>query len=250
MGLFDFFRKQRTPADKPKGGMKKEISSLEKAGLLFFKNQKYASALVVFEKLVTEEPHNSNAWYGIGNAIAQLCNEKKRPDLLPFALAAFKKAIQTNGGSHRISEEFSETIIRTLQLGENEVNGIVPMNPEQLTLLIEEFKIGRDELVSEFAGLTADKMVIVMFLGDSGQQVFFPYLKQAVLNETDIDVRYAALKRLRFYKGHPELEDLFSRAISSQKSDELEPYLSMALHAMDEPWAEKFKGPAYKNIFK
>ena len=59
--------------------------------------------------------------------------------------------------------------------------------------------------IEEFPKLTSDdRMEVIMILGDSGKLEFFPFLKYAIQNDTDIDVKFAAMKRIHLFKNHPD----------------------------------------------
>ena len=48
--------------------------------------------------------------------------------------------------------------------------------------------------IEEFPKLNSDDRIgVIMLLGDSGKLEFFPFLKYAIENDNDIDVKFAAL---------------------------------------------------------
>jgi hypothetical protein len=73
------------------------------------------------------------------------------------------------------------------------------------------------------------RMVIVMKIGDSGQQKYFHILKYALLHDYDSHVKFAVLKRIHLFKGHPELEPLLLALKQDGRGSWYEPYFSMAL---------------------
>jgi len=82
----------------------------------------------------------------------------------------------------------------------------------------------------KFASLSSDERLgAIMSLGDTGQNKFFDLLKFSILSDPDIDIRFAALKRIHLFKEHPDLIPFLKSLNEQIKYPKLEPYLSMAL---------------------
>lgn len=82
----------------------------------------------------------------------------------------------------------------------------------------------------KFASLSSDERLgAIMSLGDTGQNKFFDLLKFSIQSDPDIDVRFAALKRIHLFKEHPDLIPFLKSLSEDNKQPNLEPYLSMAL---------------------
>jgi hypothetical protein len=75
----------------------------------------------------------------------------------------------------------------------------------------------------------AERISIIMFLGDSGNPVYFPFLKYAILSDKDPNVKFAALKRIHFFKDHPDTISMFTELKNNGNLKNFEPYFSMAL---------------------
>lgn len=73
------------------------------------------------------------------------------------------------------------------------------------------------------------RMQAVIIIGDSAQVQFYEFMKWCVLQDPDLNVRLAALKRLPNYVAQSDLALFLTELDSSKKSIELEPYYSMAL---------------------
>ena len=78
-----------------------------------------------------------------------------------------------------------------------------------------------------------------MSLGDTGQNKFFNLLRFSIQSDPDIDVRFAALKRIHLFTEHPELIP-FLKSLSKYDKPNLEPYLSMALRRVGVISQEEF----------
>lgn len=82
----------------------------------------------------------------------------------------------------------------------------------------------------KFASLSSDERLgAIMSLGDTGQSKFFELLKFSIESDPDIDVRFAALKRIHLFKENAELISFLKSLREGDKRQSLEPYLSMAL---------------------
>lgn len=82
----------------------------------------------------------------------------------------------------------------------------------------------------KFASLNSDeRLEAIMSLGDTGQNKYFDLLKFSIQSDPDIDVRFAALKRIHLFKEHPDLIPFLKSLSEDDKQPNLEPYLSMAL---------------------
>lgn len=84
--------------------------------------------------------------------------------------------------------------------------------------------------IEEFPKLNSDdRMEVIMILGDNGNLDFFPFIKYAIENDSDIDVKFAALKRVHLFKNHPETIQMLTELKNNGAGEKFEPYFSMAL---------------------
>lgn len=82
----------------------------------------------------------------------------------------------------------------------------------------------------KFASLSSDERLgAIMSIGDTGQSKFFGLLKFSIQSDPDIDVRFAALKRIHLFKENADLIPFLNSLSEDGKKSNLEPYLSMAL---------------------
>lgn len=84
--------------------------------------------------------------------------------------------------------------------------------------------------IEEFAQLNAlDRMGIIMTVGETGKSEYFHFLKYAILNDPDLNVKFAALKRIHLFKHNTEVIPMLTEIKNSDGGENLEPYFSMAL---------------------
>lgn len=84
--------------------------------------------------------------------------------------------------------------------------------------------------IEDFPKLNSEERLgIIMVLGDSGKLEFFPFINYAIRNDTDIDVTFAALKRVHNFRNHPDTISMLTELKDSGIGEKFEPYFSMAL---------------------
>jgi hypothetical protein len=84
--------------------------------------------------------------------------------------------------------------------------------------------------IEEFLQLNAsDRMGLIMTVGDTGKSDYFPFLKYAILNDLDLNVKFAALKRIHLFKDNTEVVPMLTEIKNSGIGQKFEPYFSMAL---------------------
>jgi hypothetical protein len=88
--------------------------------------------------------------------------------------------------------------------------------------------------LEEFPNLNpTERMGVIMALCDSAKPAFFPFLKYAIQVDTDINVKFAALKRIHLFKDHPDAITVMTEIKNNGTGEKLEPYFSMALSRLD-----------------
>lgn len=96
--------------------------------------------------------------------------------------------------------------------------------------------------ISDFSKLDADnRMIRIMKFGDTGNLKYFDLMIYSIQFDTDIDVKFAALKRIHLFKDHPSLKSILNKMNEDKSGDTLEPYFSMALSRLGIITLEEFK---------
>lgn len=84
--------------------------------------------------------------------------------------------------------------------------------------------------IDEFPQLDpSERMGLIMTLGDTGRSEFFSFIKYAIQIDTDINVKFAALKRIHLFKDHPDAIPMLKVLKDNGNGNKFEPYFSMAL---------------------
>lgn len=95
--------------------------------------------------------------------------------------------------------------------------------------------------IDEFPTLNAsDRMGVIMIASDTGKPDYFPLLKYAILNDTDQNVKFAALKRIHLFKDNIEVVPMLTEIRKNGGGETLEPYFSMALSRLGIITMEEF----------
>jgi hypothetical protein len=87
-----------------------------------------------------------------------------------------------------------------------------------------------NQLISDFITMS-DKNRIgrIIICAETGQSDYYNLLKYAILNDNNINVKFAALKRLHLFKDNIDLIPFLKDLQLSEGTTSLEPYFSMAL---------------------
>ena len=72
-----------------------------------------------------------------------------------------------------------------------------------------------------------------MILGETGEMKIFDVMRYAVMEDPDMSVRFAALKRIHKFKANPEVKTMLLELDKTSYKNDLEPYLSMAMSRME-----------------
>ena len=104
--------------------------------------------------------------------------------------------------------------------------------------------LNESELASlkEFSFLNADDRIKkIMTAGDTGNPDYFYLMQYAVLNDPDINVKFAALKRIYLFTAHPGVLPMMKKLQETNPGNAMEPYLSMALSRLGLITREEFE---------
>ena len=97
------------------------------------------------------------------------------------------------------------------------------------------------ESIMKFSGRKEEKrMKDIMILGDTGEQNFFHLIYYASLYDPNINVRFAALKRIPKFQENPNFELLIENLHKPGVGDKLDPYFSMMLLNLGRITEEEF----------
>jgi len=99
----------------------------------------------------------------------------------------------------------------------------------------ELFSPTAKDALKEFSTLSADsRMIQIMRMGDSKpvNPVHLKFFQYAILSDPDVDVKFAALKRVHFFKEDPAVISMMKELKEKNNYEDMEPYFSMALNRL------------------
>lgn len=88
---------------------------------------------------------------------------------------------------------------------------------------------GKESIRKFISRTDKERMGDIMLIGDKANQNFFYLIYYSALFDSDINVRFAALKRIPNFQGNPNFEILIDRLGEPNVGETLEPYYSMML---------------------
>lgn len=84
--------------------------------------------------------------------------------------------------------------------------------------------------IEKFNGQHREKKFEMMIhLGDAGKKEHLNLLLYAIINDENLNVKFAALKRLKKFEDEVKIKDFLSKISGIEFREKLEPYFSMAL---------------------
>ena len=184
-------------------------------------------------------------WYGVGDSLCHISINANQEQLYPIGLSCVKKSYLLDT-SNKYASAMLERMKINPKIGKEYIDKLEPANLD----LVQKFKleVSNDKLISYFDQIQdiESKIKLVMHLGETKNKSFLEFLKYCIMNERNSHIRFAALKRIPFYKNE-NLKHFFEELISKNQQDELEPYFSIALSSIKEDWTEKYIKSEFAN---
>jgi hypothetical protein len=240
--MFRFLRRpgRRPPDPDPSAADPySRASKLGNAGNLFSHTGNHEAAAYIFGELVRAEPEHSLGWYGLAYELYDIFAANGDLDLLCDSLRCARRSLQEDPDNPLV-QGLVEAIRTGTPLPRESFDRGEPFQGEVATLL-QESGCEPDTLTSAFHTLSAweHRLQVVMWLDVLDPQIYVPLLVAAAERDSHRDVRMGALKRMPDHSRAPEVRGALERIVSSGEGTTIEPYLSMALQAIREPWAAR-----------
>jgi hypothetical protein len=97
-------------------------------------------------------------------------------------------------------------------------------------------------LIEEFSDYDDNwRVKEIIILAETGDSLYFRVMQYAILLDRNKSVRFAALKRIHFFEGHPDLKPMLLQMGENKEGNKFEPYLSMALSRLGLISIEEFE---------
>lgn len=206
------------------------MNHYEQSGIIFLKENIFFTATNFFCRAIESEPENAMSWFLLGENFIKLRELSQIDDLYWLGIACLKKSYELDGN------EFSNNILKIHD--SNDLNKISTANLEMILKFKVEIEIKK--MIEDFSKFQSEdnKIALVIHLGETKNISFFEFLKYCISNELNPHIRFAALKRIPFYKNQ-DLQFFFEDLISKNLHHKLEPYFSMSLKNIDEDWSKE-----------
>lgn len=221
------------------------MNHYEQSGLVFYSERNHLMASNLFIQGLELEPENAMLWYGVGDSLCHISINANQEQLYPIGLSCVKKSYLLDT-KNKYASGMLERMKSNPKIGEEYIDKLEPANLD----LVQKFKfeVSNDKLISFFNLIQniESKIKLVMHLGETKNKSFLEFLKYCIINQKNPHIRFAALKRVPFYK-EENLKHFFEELISKNKQDELEPYFSIALSSIKENWTEKYIKSEFAN---
>ncbi len=86
------------------------------------------------------------------------------------------------------------------------------------------------QIISDFASYDDEwRVKEIIILSETADHLYFRLMQYAILYDPNLNVKFAALKRIHLFQDHPDLKTMMLKMKGSSMSVKLEPYFSMAL---------------------
>lgn len=91
-----------------------------------------------------------------------------------------------------------------------------------------------EQLIKDFSSYDDDwRIKEIIILAETQDFLYFKVIQYAILHDTNLHVRFAALKRIHLFNGHPDLLPMLLKMKDNKTGEKLEPYFSMALSRLN-----------------
>jgi len=216
-----------------------QAGTLERAGVLLLNHSAYTAATSIFVRIITITPKHTMAWYGLGNALFRISRQSQDLSLLKISLSCLRRSIAEDA-TNQMSAELCQLIETRTPLSAEECLTCQPYVSDVGEIVTtvgysnEVFVLALQQIES-----WEERLQLVMWLGDQRDPDFADLLVYASEHDSNSDVRMGAVKRLASLGDLPQVRQCLERLVASVNWQGTEPYLSMTLRRIQQPWANK-----------
>ncbi|MBB2148641.1 tetratricopeptide repeat protein [Pedobacter gandavensis] len=209
--------------------IKEQYTLYEQISLTYLHEQNYAASVHFFLFCVKLQPEHSNAWYGLGDAICELANEQKSGEIYDLGVSFIKKSLSIDPNN-----EYPRSILammtQSTDVGPQRIQGIPTFNEKNISEIKERFTLKQEALAASFKSCSDDNRIrLAMFLCDVSDHFSFNLLNEAVINDKNLHVKLAIMKRLYVYSAHPPLKETFEYLAEENRWRSYNPYFYLTL---------------------
>lgn len=201
----------------------------QQISLIYYHEHKYAASVHFFLFCVQIQPENSNAWYGLGDAICALAKEQQDEEIYDLGISFIKKSLSIDA-TNQYSGPMLARMTQAPHIGQLRIQNIPTFDIENIEKVKEQFMLHPEELASYFKLCNDDNRIrLAMLLCDMSDYFSFNLLNDLVITDKNKHVRLAIMKRLVVYCSQPQLKETFEYLFEKNLWSSYEPYFSHTL---------------------
>lgn len=222
------------------------MNHYEQAGLVFYSEKNHLMASNFFSQGLEIEPKNGMLWYGLGDSLCHISIQAGKKDLYSIGLSCVKTSHSLDS-KNQYASSMLERMKKNPEIGTEFIEKlpVVDLNLSSKFIL----DISNEKLISYFNELKSieNKIKLIMHLGETKNIKFYELLKHCLLSQSNQNIRFAALKRIPYFKSKKVKEEIFDKIIERKEVDNYEPYFSIALSSIGEDWTTELINPNFAN---
>ncbi|WP_339138139.1 MAG: hypothetical protein WGN25_07945 [Candidatus Electrothrix sp. GW3-4] len=221
------------------------VQMLEEAAYIFLNKKMYISATGVFTTLVTENPRSSMGWYGIANALYCLAagdmkmNKLSWMNRITLGYQCILRSIEEDQ-DNKYAKELCHWMVTKSPLRDEDVSELQPFH-DALKLIRKVAGFNANTLIENFQQHASMMRMKIIMCFEGIEEQYVGDLFVSALSDPDKDVKMAALKRIGMWGNREEVRSTLEEMVASEAWDELGPYPSMGI------WAVQARYPEYKD---
>lgn len=181
------------------------------------------------------EPKNGMLWYGLGDSLCHISIQTGKKNLYSIGLSCLKTSHSLDS-NNQYASSMLERMKKNPEIGTEFIEKLPILDLNLSSKFILD--LSDEKLLSYFNVLKSNdnKIKLIMHLGETKNIKFYELLKYCILNESNQNIRFAALKRIPYFKSKKVKEEIFDEIIERNQVDDYEPYFSIALSGIGEDW--------------
>lgn len=209
--------------------MKEHYSFYEQIALVYLHEHQYAASVHFFLYCVQIQPENSNAWYGLGDAICALAKGQESDEIYDLGISFIKKSLSIDL-NNKYSASMLARMAQSPGIGQIRIQNIPTFNEENINEIKKRFLLSQEIVDSYFRVCSDDNRIRLAILHcDMPDHFSFNLLNEVVINDENTHVKLAIMKRMFVYAAHPQLRETFEYLVEENRWIAYEPYFGLTL---------------------
>jgi hypothetical protein len=246
--MFNFLKRfGKAPKEQEQPDPYHPMSRLTNAGSLLSHHGAHLEAAFVFAQLAWAEPDHAPGWAALASELICVSGDRADLALLEVALSCAKRALAEDPADP-LAQELLQGAPEHTPLTAAAVDACRPFTGDPRERVVQAgFTAPQITAAMDRMEAWEQRLQLVMWLGDLVQPDYLDLLIHAAERDSHRDVRMGAVKRLRYYAEDQKVQECLERIVASSARQEIEPYVSMTLGAIPEPWAADLRSRIHRD---